>query len=106
MSHGEIYKNWMEVFFVIVMLIGIMIAIVVPSNFVSYMTITASGVAAGKIIYDRKNKVRFPYILIIIGFIVGYMVGAYNASRQLILLLFVLSALVSYHVLEKELLHN
>ena len=99
------YKNWMEMFFVMVMLLGIIIAVVVPSNIVSYMTITTAGVAAGKIIFDRKNKVRFPYILIITGFIIGYMIGAYDASRQLILILFVSGALVSYHVLEKELLH-
>ena len=105
MASSDLYKNWMEIFFVIVMLLGIIIAIVVPSNFISYLTITSAGVAAGKVIYDRKNKVRFPYILIIIGFILGYLIGAYDASRQLILILFVLSALVSYHILEKELIY-
>jgi len=101
----DIFRNWMEIFFVIILVIGIIAAIIVPSNFVSYLTITVSGIAAGKIIYDRKNKVRFPYILIITGFIIGYVMGTYNASRQLILILFVLGALISYHVHEKELLH-
>ena len=100
----DIFRNWMEVFFVIVMLIGIIISVIIPSNFISYLTITLSGVAAGKIIFDRKNKVRFPYILIISGFIIGYVIGAYNASRQLILILFVLGALINYHLHEKGVL--
>ena len=95
------FENWMEIFFVVIMLLGIVMAVVVRSNIVSYMTITAAGVAAGKIIFERKNKVRFPYILIIIGFLIGYVIGAYDASRQLVLLLFVASSLITYNVLEK-----
>ncbi|MBI2108264.1 hypothetical protein HYT54_04000 [Candidatus Woesearchaeota archaeon] len=95
------FENWMEIFFILIMLLGIVMAVVVRSNIVSYMTITAAGVAAGKIIFERKNKVRFPYILIIIGFIIGYVIGAYDASRQLVLLLFVASSLITYNVLEK-----
>ncbi|MBI2130483.1 hypothetical protein HYU10_01820 [Candidatus Woesearchaeota archaeon] len=76
------FENWMEIFFILIMLLGIVMAVVVRSNIVSYMTITAAGVAAGKIIFERKNKVRFPYILIIIGFIIGYVIGAYDASRR------------------------
>lgn len=95
------FENWMEIFFIIIMLLGIVMAVVVRSNIVSYMTITAAGVAAGKIIFERKNKVRFPYILIIVGFLIGYVIGAYDASRQLVLLLFVASSLITYNVLEK-----
>ncbi len=100
------YKNWMEFFFLVLMVIGIFTALISPSAVISYIIIFLAGLAAGRLIYERKHKIQFPYLIIIAGFVIGYIVGVYYGDRKLVVLLFVIGAIISYWMYDKKILKD
>ncbi len=102
----QFYKNWMEFWFFVLMIIGVLIALAAPSAFISYIIIFISGIFAGRVIYDRKNKIQFPYFMIIIGFVIGYLIGAYYGSIRVVVALFVIGAIFGYKIYDKGLLKD
>ena len=102
----DLYKNWMELFFLVLVIIGIFIAFSSPSAFISYIMILLSGIFAGRLIYERKNKIQLPYFMIIAGFVIGYLIGVYYGSRRIIILLFVLGMILGYKLYDKKILKD
>lgn len=100
------FKNWAEIFFFILMVIGIIIAVSAPSAVISYIVIFLSGMFAGRILYFRKKKLKSAYYIIIIGFLIGYLLGTYYGSRQVVIVLFFIGALLSYYLFEKGVLRD
>ena len=102
----QLYKNWMEFLFFVLMVVGIFIALSAPSAFISYVIILLCGIFAGRLIYGRKNKMQFPYIMIIAGFVIGYLIGVYYGSRRVVILLFVIGAILGYKIFDKKILKD
>tara|TARA_Y100000310_G_C20694435_1_gene824482 strand:- start:3953 stop:4297 length:345 start_codon:yes stop_codon:yes gene_type:complete len=95
------FKSWAEFFFFILMVVGFVIAIWAPSAFVSYVVVFLSGMIGGRLLYDRKKKLVIPYYLILAGFLIGYLIGTYYGSKKIIIILFMLGMLFSYHLYNK-----
>ena len=97
------FKSWAEFFFFVLMIIGFIVAVWATSfsAFISYIVVFLSGMIGGRLLYDRKKKLTFPYYIIIIGFIIGYVIGTYYGSRKVVIILFVLGLLFSYHLHNK-----
>ena len=102
----DLQKNWMEFFFLVVMVMGLLFALVAPSAVISYSIAFASGIFAGRLIYERKHKIQFPYIVIMVGFAIGYIIGAYYGSRWIVVISFVAGAILSYKVYDKKILKD
>lgn len=102
----EFYKNWMEFFFVVLMVIGILVALATPSAAISYVIIFLSGMFAGRVIYERRNNIQLPYFLIIAGFVIGYLIGVYYGNRRVMIVLFVIGAILSYKLYDKKILRD
>ena len=60
----------------------------------------------GRLFWERKNKVWSPYLTIIVGFVMGYVIGTFHGDRRITLLLFVLGGVLSYYVLDKGILKD
>ena len=97
----DFFKNWVELFFFVLMVIGIIIAVSAPSAVISYTVIFLSGFMAGRILYFRKKKLKAAYYILIIAFLIGYLLGSYYGSRKIIIILFFIGALLSYYLFEK-----
>jgi len=95
------FRNWAEFFFFVLMIVGFIIALFAPSAVISYIIIFLSGMIGGRLLYDRKQKLTFPYYIILIGFIIGYVIGTYYGSRKVVIILFILGILLSYHLHNK-----
>lgn len=102
----EFYTNWMEIFFIVLVFLGFIAALVAPSPFVSYLMISVSGMFAGRLMYERKGRIKLPFYVIIAGFFIGYLVGAYYGSRILIVIIFLCSSVFSYRMYEKGILRD
>ena len=103
---SRFYKNYMEFFFVVLMVLGILIALLAPNPFIRYLIIFIAGIFAGKVMLERKMNIRFPYIIIFLGFFIGYLIGAYDSSKLFLGILFVLGAVVGYKMYEKGLIRD
>ena len=102
----EFYRHWMEFFFVILMVLGLLVALASPSAVIIYFIIFFIGIFAGRLIYERKNNIQLPYFLIIAGFVVGYLIGVYYGDRRLMIILFVLGSIISYKLYDKKILKD
>ena len=102
----DFYKNWFESFFLVLVVIWIVIALSAPSAIISYAIIFLSGIFAGRLIYERKNKMQFPYFMVITGFVIGYLIGTYYGSRRIVIALFVIGAILSYKLYDKKILKD
>lgn len=102
----QFYKNWMEFFFLVLMVVGVLIALSAPSAVISYVIAFLSGMFAGRLIYERKNKIQFPYFMIIAGFVIGYLIGVYYGSRRIVIALFVIGAVLSYKLYDRKILRD
>ena len=95
------FKSWVELLFFALMVIGFVIALIAPSAVISYTVIFLSGMIGGRLLYDRRQKLTFPYYLIMIGFLVGYVIGTYYGSRKIVIILFIIGILFSYYLCKK-----
>ncbi len=106
MAEFQFYKNWMELFLLIDMIIGLVLALLISSAALSYILILISGIFAGRIIYERKSKIVFPYIVIITTFLIGYLIGMRYGNRLVVGLLFLIGTVLSYKLFDKVLLKD
>jgi len=97
------FKSWAEFFFFVLMVIGFLVALWATSfsAVISYIVVFLSGMIGGRLLYERKRKLTFPYYIIIIGFIIGYVIGTFYGSRKVVIILFILGILFSYHLHNK-----
>lgn len=102
----QFYKNWMEFFALVLMIIGLVLALLAPSATVSYILIFISGIFAGRLVYERKHKMIFPYLMVIAGFVVGYLIGIYYGNRFVAIILFLIGAILSYKLYDKKILRD
>ena len=102
----DFYKNWFESFFLALIVVGIAVALSAPSAAISYAVIFLSGIFAGRLIYERKHKMKFPYVMIIAGFVIGYLIGVYYGSRMVVIALFAIGAILSYKLYDKKILKD
>ena len=102
----QFYKNYMEFFFVVLMLLGVILALSLKSAAAIYIIIFLAGILAGRIVYERKNNIRFPYFVIIGGFVIGYVVFIYYGSRLLVILFFILGSVFGHKLYDKGILKD
>ena len=99
-------KDWMESYFLVLMVVGIAVALASPSVFISYVIIFIAGFFGGRIIYGRRNKIKFPYLVIIGGFLIGYLIGAYYGSTITYAILFALGGIAGFKIYEKRIISD
>ena len=102
------FKNWAEILFFILMIVGLIVSLVSPSLFVSFIIVFLSGMIGGRLLYDRRKKLTFPYYLIIIGFLLGFIIGTFIVYQEasVVAVLFVLGILFSYYLCRKGYLRD
>lgn len=89
-------RSWAELFFFILLVLGFLFSLLTPSAVLSYALVFCVGMMGGRLMYERKKKLQFPYYLMIVGFLIGYLLGAYYGNRNVMILLFVIGGFLSY----------
>ncbi len=97
--------QWAEVLAILFAVAGFMLSVLLQHALLSYITIIISGLVAGRVFYIKHiTEPILPFVLIIAGFLLGYLAGGFWASRALLVLLFVAALAVSYFLHKKGLL--
>ena len=98
-----LWKQWAETFFIILILLGFLVSISIESALLNYIVIFCAGLMAGRTIFKKKGRQPlFPFFLIIVGFLLGYMLGSFEFSKKIITFLFILGTIISYYIHKKE----
>ncbi len=102
----DYFSDWAELFFFVLLFIGLIFGVTSPSAVITYLIGFFSGAMAGRLIYERKNKLKAPYLLIVIGFIIGYVIGTFHGDRRITFLLFIFGAVLTYYLLDKKIIKD
>lgn len=98
----KLFLSWAEGLFFVLVILGIIVAVLSPSAFISYSVIFISGFIAGRLIFFRKKKLKSAYYIIIFGFLIGFLLGSYYGDIKVIIILFILGAILSYYLHDKK----
>ena len=99
----DITDAWVEALFLIMLILGWVLALFISSPAVSYTVIFLCGAAFGKTIHHKKEDFFLPYILLTVGFIIGYLIGHRTGSIWAISAIFALGNMLSFFAHEKGL---
>ena len=105
MLNIKVEEQWVETFVLFFLALGFGISVLLQNPVISYVSIFLAGLLAGRIYYIKRHKEPIlPTVLIILGFLFGYLAASIWASRTTILLFFALGAAISYYLHVKEIL--
>ncbi len=100
-----IQEAWAETLAVVLVLIGFLVSLLLTSALLVYLVIILAGFLAGRVFYIKRFKEPiFPFILMIIGFLFGYVLGSFGASRFWTVVFFAVGLAVSYYLHLKKIL--
>jgi hypothetical protein len=98
-------RKWPETISLLLLIVGFLVSALLTSVFLSYLTIFLSGFFAGRVYYDKKHSDPiFPFVLMIVAFIVGYWAGAIFVNRFWVLIFFSIGFGISYYLHLKKIL--
>jgi hypothetical protein len=105
--HIFYYKNWMEIWFFALMVLGALFAIITPSAVISYFIAIAAGFFGGRFYHARKQeKQSLPYLVLMTGFALGFGIGVYYGNRYIVVLMFLVGGILGYHLFNKGILKD
>lgn len=88
-GHGSPFSNdWAEIIALVLLFIGIILGVLAPSVWFTYGIALITGLLSGRWWVRGKERGPGPYGLIIAGFIIGYVIGAFKGSRLLTFAIF------------------
>ncbi|MBS3126704.1 hypothetical protein J4228_00905 [Candidatus Woesearchaeota archaeon] len=92
-------EQWVEAFSLLFITMGFIISVMLQSSFLSYFSVFLGGFVAARVYYFKKSKEPIlPFVLIILGFLVGYLAGSFWTNRVFTLLFFILGFGMSYYL--------
>ena len=100
-SH-DLHSYFMEILFLCLIICGIVTALLLPSAVISYTVIFLIGVYSGRLIYAKRTRILLPYLMIISGFVLGFLIGGYYGSWKILILMFLIGGVLGYKLFEKK----
>ncbi len=98
------WKNWPELIALVVLIIGFIIAISLENPWFVYIVIFLVGLMAGRLFFLKLGRQPiFPFLIIIIGFLLGYLLGTFptGANNKAVAILFFIGWIIS-HIAHKK----
>ncbi len=97
------HRHWVELIAVLFLIVGFFFAILLRYSLLSYLTLLLSGGLAGRVLYIKHaHEPILPVVLIIVGFLFGYLLGGIHMSWLISITLFLLGGVASYYLHVKK----
>ncbi|MFH1275866.1 MAG: hypothetical protein ABIH82_02035 [Candidatus Woesearchaeota archaeon] len=98
-------EQWAEAVALLFLFLGFIISVLLMNPVFTYISVLLAGLMAGRIYYIKKlTEPILPFVMMIIGFLVGYLIGNFWASRFWTLVFFAVGFGVSYYLHMKKIL--
>ena len=100
-----IHKRYAEILAVLFLVLGFAVSTLTINAWFGFIAIFIAGFAAGRVYYfKRKKDPILPYLLVVGGFVVGFLMGNVWSSRFVVLLFFAIGFGLSYWLYMKNFL--
>lgn len=98
-------EEWAEAGGLFFMVLGFVLSVLLMVPVLSYISVIIAGFLAGRIYYiKRYSQPIFPFIIMICGFLLGYLLGGFWINRLLVIVLFLGCWWGSYYLHLKKIL--
>lgn len=99
MTELKLQYQWPELLALCFALLGFFISVLISQPGLSYFSVFVSGLLAARLYYSQRYKQPIlPSVLIILGFLVGYVAGSFWVSRFWTMIFFLCGFTVSYYM--------
>src|SRR3989344_1980863 len=99
MANLNLKESWPELLALIFALLGFLISVLISQPGLSYFSVIVCGLLAARLYYlQRYKQPILPSVLIILGFLVGYIAGSFWASRFWTMVFFFCGFALSYYM--------
>ena len=98
-------EDWAEAIAIFLLAIGFITAVLLRSPYYSYLSVFFGGLISGRLYYiKRYTQPILPFILMIIGFLLGYIIGSFWVSRIWVIIFFAAGFYLSLYLHRKKIL--
>jgi len=97
----NLYENWVEISAFVLLVLGFFLATALGSAFVGYIIILLCGAIAGRVLFKIKHPLKFPWLLITIGFLLGFVLGSFYGNKLIIAIFYIIGIFASYFAHEE-----
>jgi len=98
-------EQWAEVVALLFLVLGFFISALLHNPTFSYIIVFLCSFLAGRVFYMKRfSEPILPFVLIILGFLLGYLIGSFWVSRFWILVFFAIGFISSYYLHLKKIL--
>src|SRR3989338_1424497 len=99
MTEFKLQYQWPELLALCFTLLGFFISILISQPGLSYFSVFVSGLLAARLYFSQRYKQPIlPSVLIILGFLVGYVAGSFWVSRFWTIVFFLSGFALSYYI--------
>ncbi len=89
----NIYEDWAEYLTLSVLIVGMVLSLLSDAAVITYIIGFLCGFFIGRLFRLRRYKIRFPFYMVVAGFIVGFVLGIWFRDRgSIVITLVVLAA--------------
>lgn len=78
---NSFYYNWVEIFTAFILIVGLFASFLGDSALINYVMIGVSGILVGRHYFLNRKRVGFPFYFIIMGYLIGFVIGAEFRNR-------------------------
>jgi hypothetical protein len=94
-------EKFIETIFIGLLIIGLLFSLLIQSAFIHYIVIFLFGVIVISFNAVIKKRVGLAYVIVIVGFVLGFLIGTMKASRFFIFILFIIGLIFGYWLKKK-----
>ena len=101
----KLEEDWAEIIALSFIVLGFFTSILMKNPLFSYLVISLAGFLAGRNYYVKHQKEPIlPFVLMIVGFLFGYVIASFWVNRGLVLIFFAIAFGTSYYLHLKHIL--
>lgn len=99
----DIYHDWPEAVALLMLAAGFFLAVLSGSATFQYVLILLAGLVFGRLLHSWKPHKKAAIVLVIIGFLMGYMLGGVWANRKLLVAIYAAGIWAGWQIEKKKL---
>lgn len=85
------YYDWPETAAALLLALGFLVSVMARSAMFQYLLLFLAGLVFGRLMFRWRPHKKTSLVLIIIGFLMGYMIGGIWANRKLLVAIYALA---------------
>ena len=106
MGSMSFWSDWAEIVGFILLVTGFFISLFAGSAVIAYILIILAGMFGGRIWFRVRENLKTPWVIILLGFLIGFVIGSRYGNNWLIVLFYLFGISISYYLHDKGIIKS